>query len=213
DLEIERARAARPCGDCRGGEERATDTAVAIRRLDVQLLQPHRWTAVLDRPGGRQRGDADDPPVQRRDEDGSALGGGHEPVERCGDGGRRCRDLVLAELCHEERERRIAVGGLCGTDVWLAHDDSDAGPLDEAPYSRSLCARYSATSTRPFAAPRRVLCDRATYLSPFASAGSGRTRPTPTTMPASASRSSRGCGRKGSSCTAMGRRGALGRSS
>src|SRR5262249_21406198 len=168
DLEIERARAARPCGVCRGGEERAPDTAAAIRRLDVQLLQPHRWTAVLDRPTGCQRGDADDPAAQRRDEDGSALGVGHEPVKRCGDGGRRCRDLVLAELCHEERERGIAVGGSCVTDVWLAHEHSDARRLDEVPYSRSLCARYSATSTRPFAAPRRVLCDRATYLSPFA---------------------------------------------
>ena len=67
--------------------------------------------------------------------------------------------------------------------------------------------RYSATSTAPCAAPIRVLCDSATYLRPFGSAGSARRRPTLVAMPSSASRSRRGCGRNGSSCTMIGRRG------
>src|SRR5438034_470081 len=73
--------------------------------------------------------------------------------------------------------------------------------------------RYSAARTAPLAAPIRVLCESATYLRPCSSAGSARRRPTLVAMPPSASRSRRGCGRKGSSCTRIARAGALGRSS
>src|SRR5213592_2244903 len=43
--------------------------------------------------------------------------------------------------------------------------------------------RCSAVSTAPCAAPMRVLCESATYLSPFRSAGSARSRPTLVAMP------------------------------
>src|SRR5262249_2215188 len=201
-LEVERERTACPRLVSRGGQQQPSDAALAMRRLDVQLLQPHRRSPVLERPHRRERGDADDPPVHDRDQDGAALLVRHEPVERERYGGLRRVDAMLAELRHEQCEHRVPVRRPREPDGRGAHDS----------YSRPACTRYSATSTSPFAAPRRVLCASATYLSPLGSTGSGRSRPTLTAMPPSASRSSLGCGRNGSSCTTMGWRGAPGRS-
>src|SRR5437867_2897427 len=80
------------------------------------------------------------------------------------------------------------------------------------PQSTPVLQRYSAARTAPLAAPIRVLCDSATYLRPRSTAGSARRRPTLVAIPPSASRSRRGWGRKGSSCTMMAWAGALGRS-
>src|SRR5207247_11371481 len=64
-----------------------------------------------------------------------------------------------------------------------------------------FCSRYSAINTAPLAAPILVLWLTSRYLTAFSRALSLRRRPTEVAMPSSASRSRRGCGRKGSSCT------------
>ena len=58
------------------------------------------------------------------------------------------------------------------------------------------------------AAPILVLCETSTYLMPFSSTPSSRMRPTVVAMPPCVSRSSRGCGRNGSSSTSIHRGGA-----
>src|SRR5204863_115507 len=79
---------------------------------------------------------------------------------------------------------------------------------------------YYARARNLHAAARHVVAELGgrlpgseTALRPVPSAGSARTRPTLVAMPPSASRSSRGWGRNGSSCTRIGWAGALGRPS
>ena len=117
DLEID-GRGAGSRGDpaCRP-QQRPPDAAPALRRLHVKLLEPRRSAAVLQRPDEGERGKADRPPADRRDEEPSALGIAEDAVDRAGKPRFRRPNTVLAELRDEKLDQAFAVAAPGGADV------------------------------------------------------------------------------------------------
>src|SRR6185436_18346121 len=124
-------------------------------------------------------------------------GGGLQEIrdarERRHDDERPPRDPLADDLAHRQDPRRVGEGG-----PPELHDDQ---AVDLAG-TRCLATSSSAFRSVPPAAPRTVLWERTSKRS--VRTGHARTRPTTAHMPPPVLRSSRGCGRSGSSRTTIG---------